>query len=208
MKNVKLQVLVYKLIRKLYGSILTILDDSITHILFWGNGVGFSHFRTNGIPYVMVATDGKMSIGNNFAMNNGIKGNPIGCYERCTFFVDKGAELIIGNNVGLSQTALISDRTIKIGNNVKIGGGTSVYTTDFHSLDAMIRASVNDMKNRRSASVVINDNVFIGAKCIILKGVTIGENSIVGAGSVVTKSIPANEIWAGNPAKFIRKVDR
>lgn len=54
--------------------------------------------------------------------------------------------------------------------------------------------------------MVIEDNVFIGARCIILKGVTIGENSIVGAGSVVTKSIPANEIWAGNPAKFIRKI--
>lgn len=207
-ENMKLQVLVYKLIKKLNCSIFTILDNSITHILFWGNGVEFKHFRTNGIPYVMVAMDGKMSIGNNFAMNNGIKGNPIGCYERCTFFVNKGAELMIGDNVGLSQTALISDCTLKIGNNVKIGGGTSVYTTDFHSLDAKIRATVNDLKNKKSASVVINDNVFIGAKCIILKGVTIGENSIVGAGSVVTRSIPADEIWAGNPAKFIRKVDR
>lgn len=70
----------------------------------------------------------------------------------------------------------------------------------------MIRASKDDLKHRKCAPVVIGDNVFIGAKCIILKGVTIGENSIVGAGSVVTKSIPANEIWAGNPAKFIRKI--
>ena len=87
-----------------------------------------------------------------------------------------------------------------------LGGGTSVYTTDFHSLDPTIRASNEDMKHRKFAPVVIGDNVFVGAKCIILKGVTIGENSIIGAGSVVTKSIPANEIWAGNPAKFIRKI--
>ena len=60
--------------------------------------------------------------------------------------------------------------------------------------------------HKKCAPVVIEDNVFIGARCIILKGVTIGENSVVGAGSVVTKSIPANEIWAGNPAKFIRKI--
>ncbi|WP_103192495.1 acyltransferase [Formosa algae] len=47
----------------------------------------------------------------------------------------------------------------------------------------------------------------MGASSIILKGVTIGENSIIGAGSVVTKSVPCNEIWGGNPAKFIRKID-
>lgn len=139
-------------------------------------------------------------------MNNGIKGNPIGCYEKCTFFVDKECEIIIGDNVGISQTALISHCSIKIGDNVKIGGGSCIYTTDFHSQDPIIRAGNEDKRNRKSSPVVINDNVFIGAKCIILKGVTIGENSIVGAGSVVTKSIPANQIWGGNPAKYIREV--
>ena len=69
-----------------------------------------------------------------------------------------------------------------------------MFTTDFHSLDPIIRASNEDMMHRKCAPVVIGGNVFIGARCIILKGVTIGENSIVGAGSVVTKSIPANEI--------------
>ena len=80
-----------------------------------------------------------------------------------------------------------------------------MYTSDFHSLDSNIRASKEDIKHRKSSPVVIEDNAFIGARCIILKGVTIGKNAIVGAGSVVTKSIPANEIWAGNPARPIRK---
>lgn len=56
------------------------------------------------------------------------------------------------------------------------------------------------------APVVIGNDVFIGVKCIILKGVTIGDGAIIGAGSVVTKSIPANQIWAGNPAKYIREI--
>ena len=55
--------------------------------------------------------------------------------------------------------------------------------------------------------VIIKDGAFIGADGIILKGVTIGKKSVIGAGSVVTKSVPDGEIWAGNPAKFIRKLD-
>lgn len=171
-----------------------------------GNNVVYKSFYTNGIPYIMVARGGKFSIGENFAMNNGIKGNPIGCYGRCTFFVDRGAVLTIGDNVGMSQAALICHKSITIGNNVKIGGGVCIYDTDFHSLDSVIRRSSEDLKNRAEKPVVIGNDVFIGAKSIILKGVTIGENSVIGAGSVVTKSVPANQIWAGNPAKFIRSI--
>lgn len=46
----------------------------------------------------------------------------------------------------------------------------------------------------------------MGAYCIILKGVTIGDNSVIGAGSVVTRDVPANEVWAGNPARFMKKL--
>lgn len=177
-----------------------------TWVLLKGNHVKYMKLKTNGVPYIMVARGGKFVIGNNFVMNNGIKGNPIGSYRRCTFFVDRNAELIIGNNVGISQAALISHKSIRIGNNVKIGGGVCIYDTDFHSLDPEVRKSKDDMKNRAEKPVLIKDNAFIGAHSIILKGVTIGENSIIGAGSVVTKSVPDNQIWAGNPAKFIRNI--
>lgn len=163
-------------------------------------------FHANGIPYVMVAIGGKCHIGKNFTMNNGIKGNPIGCYSRCTFFVDRNATLTIGDNVGISQTALICHQRITIGNDVKIGGGVCIYDTDFHSLDPQIRKSKEDTKHKVKRPVIIHNNVFIGAHSIVLKGVEIGENSIIGVGSVVTKSIPANQIWAGNPAKFIRNI--
>ncbi|KAB6168334.1 acyltransferase, partial [Bacteroides xylanisolvens] len=56
------------------------------------------------------------------------------------------------------------------------------------------------------APIVIEDDVFIGAHCIISKGVTIGARSIVAAGSVVVKSIPPDEVWGGNPARFIKKL--
>lgn len=198
--------IIYKIFRKLFHHLLLPWEKICTHILFKGNNINYSTFRTSGIPYVMVAKSGKCSIGQNFAMNNDIKGNPIGCYRKCTFFVDRNAELVIGEHVGISQTALICHKSITIGNYVKIGGGVSIYDTDFHSLTPQIRKSKDDLKNRIEKPVIIKDNAFIGAFSIILKGVTIGENSIIGAGSVVTKSVPDNQIWAGNPAKFIRNI--
>ena len=129
-------------------------------------------------------------------------------FEKCTFFVGKEAQLVIGNNVGISQTALICHKKIIIGNDVKIGGGVCIYDTDFHSLKPELRRNAQtDMPHKAKKEVIIKDNAFIGAHSLILKGVTIGENSVIGAGSVVTKPVPDNQIWAGNPAKFIRNID-
>lgn len=92
-----------------------------------------------------------------------------------------------------------------IGKNVNIGSGCMIYDNDFHSLDYNER--IHGDKNINVAPIVIEDGAFIGAHSIILKGVTIGLHSVVGAGSVVTKSIPADEIWGGNPARFIKKLE-
>lgn len=175
-----------------------------TNLLFYLNDVSYGSFRTNGIPYIK--NRGKITIGENFKMNNGFEANVIGIKAPCVFRVEKGAHLHIGDNVGLSQCALIAYSDINIANNVKIGGGVVVYTSDFHTLDYKIRNSDQDQKHRIDKPVKIGRDVFIGAQSIILKGVTIGDRSIVGAGSVVTKSIPPDELWAGNPAKFIRKL--
>lgn len=199
--------LIYKGIRRLLAILKYWIDTVHCHLIFWGNNINCKNFRSSGIPYVSVAIGGHCTIGENLAMNNGIKHNPIGCTQRCTLFVDRGAKLIIGHNLGLSQAAIICHTSINIGNNVKIGGGVCIYDTDFHSLDYKLRVNpTTDYTNKIMIPVIIQDNVFIGAHSLVLKGVTIGENSIIGAGSVVTKSVPANQIWAGNPAKFIRQL--
>lgn len=201
-------ILIYvnKILKQICRLVICFFDKVTTTYLFKANNITYTNFKTTGIPYVMVAVKGQFVLGKNFKMNNGVHGNPIGCYSKCTFFVDRSAKLVIGDNVGISQTAIICHSQIIIGDNVKIGGGVKIYDTDFHSLDAKIRGTKEDVNNKKSAPVFIKSNAFVGAYTIVLKGVTIGENSIIGAGSVVTKSVPSNQIWAGNPAKYIKEV--
>lgn len=193
--------------RRIIGWIRYPWDHLISLLYFAGYGVRHHGFYTTGIPYVGTWNKGTIEIGSGFKMHNRIDGNPIGVYSRCTLIASDGARLRIGSNVGISQSAIIAYADVTIGNNVKLGGGVSIFTTDFHSLDPSLRMSDDDIANSSRSSVFIGDNVFVGAHSIILKGVTIGADSIVGAGSVVTKSIPDGQIWAGNPARFIRTLD-
>lgn len=115
------------------------------------------------------------------------------------------AVLEIGKNVGMSGTIIWVAKYIKIGNNVKIGGGTTLIDTDAHSLSFKDRRNeISDAKNRIDKEIIIEDDVLIGANVIILKGVHIGARSIIGAGSVVTKDVPEDCIVAGNPAKVVK----
>lgn len=202
----KIATILFKAIRRLLLTTKFFIDKIMTSIVFYCNNIQFQRFHTSGVPYVSVARGGSCTIKSNFRMNNGNLGNPIGRPQRCILFVDCGASLSIGENVGISSTAIVAHHQITIGNNVKIGGGVCIYDTDFHSLDPKSRENAfKDKAQKRTSPVSIGDNVFIGAHSTILKGVRIGDNSIVGACSVVTKSIPENEIWAGNPAKFIKR---
>jgi acetyltransferase-like isoleucine patch superfamily enzyme len=182
-------------------------DYVLTYFILYANGVEFSRFKSNGWPKINIGIGGKCTIGDSFTMNNREFSNPIGRFHACSIVVGKKGILSIGNNTGISSTAIVCHNKITIGNNVKIGGNVVIYDTDFHSLNAEHRLkSELDNLNTNTAEVSIGDNVFIGAHTTILKGITIGNNAIIGACSVVTKNAPANEIWAGNPAKFIRKI--
>jgi acetyltransferase-like isoleucine patch superfamily enzyme len=162
---------------------------------------------SNGFAIIQNSKDGTIIIGNAFSMNNGNSFNQIGNNQPCYIITNNKGKIIVGDNVGISSTAIISFDSISIGNNVKVGGGTVIYDSDFHSLKQEERCVIPEVQiNVNHKSVTIKSNVFIGANCMILKGVTIGEGSIIGAGSVVRESVPSNEIWAGNPAVFIKKI--
>lgn len=194
----------FKALRKLKNILLSGFYTPIAKIILLLNGAEFGcGMHINGFIKVLVTRRGRLNIGRSLRLNSGNNFNIIGRQQKCIFWVE--GNLTIKSNVGISASAIICNHEITIGNNVVIGGNTVIYDTDFHSLDAGERQNKGqDRANARRAPVVICDNVFIGAHSTILKGVTIGDNSIVGACSVVSKNIPANEIWAGNPAVFIR----
>lgn len=183
------------------GTIYTKSVLSAKHIQF-GSGL-----KANGFPRLTLASNSSMKIGKNFRMNSGYSFNMIGRNQPCTIQLTKNAVLTIGDNVGISSTSIFSSLGVFIEDNVKLGGGVVIYDTDFHSLNLDLRSNENgDFAESKKSEVLIGANAFVGAHSIILKGSKIGENSIIGAGSVVAGEVPANQIWAGNPAKFISHV--
>ena len=154
---------------------------------------------------IFARNKGDFVIGDNVQINSNISSNPVGGPYKSVFVIFENAELKIGNNVGLSGTTFVAQKSVIIEDNVMIGSGVCIYDTDFHSVDFNKRVSDNDDTVKKSP-VKICEGAFIGARSIILKGVTIGSKSVIGAGSVVTKDIPKNQIWAGNPARFIKVI--
>ena len=202
----KPHIFLFKVIRKIFYKASSIYAFCITKVLFAFMGIESQRFKTRGIPIVNIK-EGAIKIGKDFKMNNGLSGNTVGFSSPCILKAEN-ANLTIGDNVGISQTTLFaSNADITIGNNVRMGGGVKIYSTDFHSLNYLQRRTQEiDLLNRNSNPVHIGNDVFIGAGSIILKGVSIGDRAIIGAGSIVSKDIPPDEIWAGNPAKFIKEI--
>ena len=199
--------LCYKISEKIYFKFARILSQSLTYIFLKINNVKFRSFNSSGIPSLRLARGSRFEIGSNFRMNNSRIGNYIG-FRKCMFAIDSNAKILIGNNVGISSTMIVAHNSIEIQDFVNIGADVKIFDTDFHSLNFRDRRdSKVDQINKRSAAIVIEHDVFIGTGSIILKGVRIGAHSIIAAGSVVTKSIPPNQIWGGNPAHYIKNCE-
>lgn len=154
---------------------------------------------------LFIRNSGVIKIDKNVIINSAFKYNPIGGQAFMSIVVDSNAILEIKDGAGISNSAIFCKNKITIGQNVFIGGDCKIYDTDFHSILIKDRMSIPEI-GAKSAPVLIKSGAFIGTGSLILKGVVIGENSVIAAGSIVSKSIPDNELWGGNPLKFIKKI--
>jgi acetyltransferase-like isoleucine patch superfamily enzyme len=112
------------------------------------------------------------------------------------------AEIVIGDYCLISPGVRISAaKSIRIGDNSMLAANVIISDSDWHGIYNRVRPF------RCTKPVIIKNNVWLGERVIVTKGVTIGENSVIGAGSVVTKNIPANSVAAGNPARIIKTIN-
>ena len=162
-------------------------------------------WRFYGIPFIRINGQGsKLILGRRFIASSCIERTAIGMIQRTVIKTHApNAVIEIGDHTGISGGTIAAWKSIKIGSHVLIGSGAMIIDSDSHSLDWEERRNGNDSQFR---PIVIEDDVFIGARAIILKGVTIGRGAIIGAGAVVTSDIPAWSVAVGNPAKVVKSL--
>jgi acetyltransferase-like isoleucine patch superfamily enzyme len=140
-----------------------------------------------------------------------VLGNHVSVYAGCSFAVGAGGTCSVGDFTLLNGALLMAEERIEIGSHCLVSWNVGIADSDFHPLapaqrliDAEALAPFYKDRPPRpkltTRPVIIGDNVWIGMNAVILKGVTIGDNSVVAAGSVVTKSVEPNTVVAGNPA--------
>lgn len=143
---------------------------------------------TGGFPQPKVINKGGRLLAGNCQFYSGVR-----------IEIGEKGSLIIGNGTYLNRnTLIVCEEEVEIGENCKIAWDVIIMDSDLHPIDKM------PMINK---AVRIEDNVWIGCRSIILKGVTIGKGAVIAAGSVVTKNIPPRTVFGGAPAKMIANLD-
>lgn len=161
-------------------------------------GVKLGKAKFYGLMRFWRQSTARITIGNGVTFRSSYGSNLLGINHPCIISaLQPDAIIEINDGCGFSGTVIGSFNSIILGKNVRCGANTVITDSDWHP---------DDPRSSPAKPVFIGDNVWLGANVTVLKGVNIGENSIIGAGSIVTHSIPANVIAAGNPCKVIKTI--
>jgi acetyltransferase-like isoleucine patch superfamily enzyme len=142
-------------------------------------------------------------LGDGVRVHSSVRANPLACFQPCVLrALAPGAQLVLGPGAGLSASVLCAAAAIEIGEGTILGAGAMVLDNDLHWPEG--EWGWHDDYARGAASarpVKIGRGVFIGARAIVLKGVTIGDRAVIGAGAVVTSDVAPGHVAVGNPAQ-------
>ena len=161
--------------------------------------------RLFGHPICSRYPGSSISLGSHVTLDSSTRANPLGASSPCVLrTMTSTARLTLGDRVGLSSSVIVAGNSVEIGEGTILGAGSMVFDNDFHALGPRFSWLTEYSKN--SKPVKIGRGCFLGARSMILKGVTLGDRVIIGAGSVVTKDVPAYSIAAGNPARIVGSI--
>jgi maltose O-acetyltransferase len=149
--------------------------------------------KLRGIPCKIV-NNGRIELGNHVFLN----------YKSKLFSELPTSVIKIGNNVILNGCEIYAKNSVVIGDNCMLAGCSLV---DNNSHNTSIDPETRRNGPIKSSPITLGNNVWVGGHVIVMKGVTIGDNSIIAAGSVLTKNVPPNSLFGGNPARFIKKLE-
>ena len=177
-------------LNEIYSTLIAQIKFKLWGIVY-GEGI-----RTIGKIIVFRTPKSEIRIGNHCIFNSSSKLNFRGINHPCILQTGtKHAKIIIGDHVGMSGCSIVCNDSVIIGNNVLFGANCQIGDRDGHQ----------DRYASKPAPIIIEDGVWLGMNVTVLKGVTIGKNTIIGANSLVTKDIPANCIAVGSPCKVIKQ---
>jgi len=150
-------------------------------------------------------TSGRIVLGRGVTLRSHDGGYHTAMYHPTRLMVDASPDALIevGDETRLNGVSIHATRLIRIGRNCLIAANVSLLDSDGHGVSLADRAMANPV----SEPIVIEDNVWIGANAMVLKGVTIGRGAIVAAGSVVTRDVAPMTLVGGNPARMIKALD-
>lgn len=171
------------------------------YLRYYGVETKYGYVTLMGLPIIHKATGARIIIGPGTILISKSKYNSAGINHPVILgAVRKDAVLHIHGGLGASGSAIVAMKSIEIEEGVGLGANADVYDTDFHP--------VNPAKSEEILAVPVRicKKVWVGGHSKVLKGVTIGENSVIGAGSIVTSSVESNSLYAGVPAKKIKDI--
>lgn len=179
----------------IFYPIVLILNSSISY----GKKI-----KVKGWPYIHIKNKSKLIIGDNVTLNSSNYGYHINMFKPVKILIDgHNAEVTIGSNSRIHGSCIHAISKISIGEYCLIAANCNIMDSNGHE-SLMEKPEDRLLTIDKPKPIIIENNVWIGANCIILKGVTIGQGAIIAAGSVVTKDVPKYSIVGGNPARLIK----
>ena len=179
------------------------ISTSITYFVCFLKDIKISkNNKFFGVPIFERRPLSKISLGQNCNIRSDFTTNLAIRKKSIIRTYNMNAIIEIGNNTGINGSIIAAAEKIVIGNDVLIGFNCYISDTDNHVIDPIMRHS----GTTETSPINICDNVWLGVNVVVLKGVTIGKNSVIGANSLVLSNIPENVIAMGNPCRVIKKI--